>query len=154
LGERGFIVLENGDTVRREMLGLDWARPTGSFYDDPLTSPSALGLASPDAFADLDGILVLTLLLRAAVDASADQHQHWVPELRRFLKGATEKFAVDHGFTGEARDTWTLIVATRILTWRPNLTAPKGDVESARRQLLAEREGKKRRVGQIDSGKP
>lgn len=154
LVERGFMVLDIGDTTRREMLGLDWARPTGSFYDDPLTSPSALGLASPDAFADLDGILVLTLLLRATVDASADQHQQWVPELRRLLKDATEKFAVDHAFAGEARDTWTLVVATRVLTWRPNVTASKGDVESARRQLLAEREGKKRRVGQIDSGKP
>ncbi len=154
LGERGLMVLEKGDTMRREMLGLEGSRPTGSLYEDSLTSPSALGLASPDAFADLDGILVLTLFLRAAVDASADQHEQWVPELRRLLKGATERFAVDHEFAGEARDTWTLIVATRILTWRPNVTASKGDIESARSQLLEEREGKKRRVGQIDSGNP
>ncbi|MBB3228706.1 hypothetical protein FHW69_003348 [Luteibacter sp. Sphag1AF] len=30
----------------------------------------------------------------------------------------------------------------------------RSDIESARGQLLAEREGKKRRVGQLDSGKP
>lgn len=46
------------------------------------------------------------------------------------------------------------MVVTRILAWRPNVAASKSDIESARRQLLTEREGKKRRIGQIDSGKP
>jgi hypothetical protein len=154
LGERGFVFLDDRDTTRREMLGLQWASPQGAVYDDPVATPSDLDEASPDAFADLDGILVLTLLLRAVVDAPADQHQHWAPALRRLLKCAAEKFAVDHEFAGEARDTWTLIVATRLLTWRPNVIASQGDTEAARRQLLAEREGTKRRVGQIDSGKP
>jgi hypothetical protein len=153
LSERKVLALEEEEDSRKAAVGFEWI--TDEPFDDDQPLPiQGLAAFSPDKFADLDGILVLTLLLREAVDGSADQHEQWVPGLRRLLREAAQKFSLDHRFEGEAQDTWQLIVETRLLTWRPEVTPSKDNIESARKQLLAQRVGQKRRVGQIDSGRP
>lgn len=151
LSARGALILSEQDEANGYELGFDqyfsqsWGNEAGP--------PSDIYFEK-ERFADLDGLLALTLLHRDTVDGMRADQTQWLPYLRSLLSGAAKHFAKEQGFQGEALDTWRLLVETRMLAWRPEITPAAGDMQLAHQQLLEERHGRRRSVGSIDSGAP
>jgi hypothetical protein len=101
-------------------------------------------------FATLDGMLALLIMYREAVDRA----DNLVDGLRQALSRATERFAQKFGLEGEQRHTWEFLVRTRVLRWDPSFSHFAEDKVQAEQELLAERSGKRKHAGQLDSGAP
>lgn len=104
-------------------------------HDQDLQVRTALGRLDQLArYPTLDGLSVLLLLYREAIDLARDDHS---PYLRHLLQRAAVGFA-ELFRPGEQRDTWVYLVETRMLTWNPGFMPLKSDVEQAEHLLYAE----------------
>lgn len=106
LSERGAVIFSERDEENRYELG--FGQPFSQSRND--AGPPSGIYFEKERFADLDGLLVLTLLHRDTIDGVRANETQWLPYLRSLLSGAANHFAKEQGFQGEALDTWRLLV--------------------------------------------
>lgn len=100
---------------------------------DPLEpiSPPPLNLTA-ERFATLDGLLLLLVLHREAQDAA---HLDRADGLKFALRQAAKLFADQFNYHDEARDTWELMIGSRMVEWHPRVEPTADAWERAEDQL-------------------
>lgn len=121
----------------------------------PEPDPRAIEGAPPldldaDRFATLDGLLLLLLLYREAQDAA---HLHCAERLNLALQQSAETFATRFQYHNEIWDTWRLLIAARMVAWRPDLR-PTLDALKSAAALLRQEDGVPECREPISSQKP
>jgi len=149
LAKVGLLKVEAVDEEHAQVLGLRVDTGVWSSGDEEIRDGQAFTDAA-DAFATLDGMLTLLILYREAVDREDDLASN----LRKALARSAGRFAEDLDFRGEPRHTWEFLVQTRILRWNPSFCPLAEDLACAESELLAERSGRRKRAGRLDSGSP
>src|SRR3546814_2783749 len=104
-----------------------------------LSDPDPLGPISPpplnltaERFATLDGLLLLLVLHREAQDAA---HLDRADGLKFALRQAAKLFADQFNYHDEARDTWELMIGSRMVEWHPRVEPTADAWERAEDQL-------------------
>ncbi|MBS0212561.1 MAG: hypothetical protein JSR26_05185 [Proteobacteria bacterium] len=128
LDQRGIIYFDSEDERHAVELGLV------PEVDDSGEEPLQVYL-SPARYASLDGLRVLLLLYRQAQDAVFPLV---CASLKKTLEEAARLFAKAHGYHGEQNETWELLIASRMVAWRPEVIPSPAQVSQARASLLAE----------------
>lgn len=117
LASYGLIRVEAGDESSGEKLGL--IASERMHLDGSAESESRpLPFAGHSSFATLDGLLLLTMLMKEAEDEGV---LGYVRVFRDALRDATRTISDSlFDWHAEARDTWKFIAETRLATWTPN----------------------------------
>lgn len=100
---------------------------------DPLGRKSSPPLdLSANRFATLDGLLLLLVLLREAQDAA---HLDRARGLKFALREAAKLFSDQFTYHDEARDTWELMISSRMVEWHPKVEPTADAWARAERQF-------------------
>lgn len=135
LASYGLLRIEGTDESHGERLGLiasEEMRLTGSFESETIPWPG-LHHAS---FTNLDGLLLLVMLMKEAEDEGA---LGYVQTIRDAIREARKSMGDElFGWHSEARDTWSFIAETRLATWTPSRGPSQEDKMKAWKKLDAD----------------
>lgn len=151
LREQGLVRLGLADQANGETLGLinaqDYAAATYQEESDELLFNCEALVNNPT----LDGLQLLLLLYREAQDFA--QHRR-AQRIASALGSAADAFAKAHRYSGEAYDTWHLLVQTRMLRWHPGFQPTAKALQQATSELLYERRTATKRKGKRGTADP